>query len=176
MIPAITPPTDNLYKFISLFGLTILLFSIYNLGFVFDHSSDNKVKIEDIKVLVAKKMYQKVNELSSGKQDSVRERFRPSSIRKLGEDLASIEKVVMKSNLSPVEIIELNGRMKKLEVKLDSLWQKQLAYIFFAFLGFVVMIIGFLRWNKKEQRLRDKILHMEYLIKIEERRQQIETE
>ena len=44
MLPNISPPTDNLYKFIALFGLAIFLFSLYKSGDAFEAVTKSKLE------------------------------------------------------------------------------------------------------------------------------------
>jgi len=167
MIPSITPPTDNLYKFISLFGLTIFLFASYNLGIVYDQSASSKMRIEDLKVEVQKKLFShdlKITE--SMKIDSDSNRFKPARIRLMNEELQKLAKEIEASKLDPISRIEMNGSLSKLNVKIDSLWLKLMICFFFVFAGCVVMIWGFGLWKRKEQNLRDMILSMEHAEKL----------
>lgn len=166
MIPSITPPTDNLYKFISLFGLTILLFSLYNLGINFDYSAKNRMQIEDVKTDLQQVLYKKTEKLNADlKAESVKNHFRPGKIRRMSQDLVEIEHLIETSNLSPKEEIEFSGEISKLNVALDTLHLKQYGYIFFASVGFILMVVGFFAWHNKEQKLRDKMLTIEHAIK-----------
>jgi hypothetical protein len=166
MIPAITPPTDNLHKFLSLFGLTIFLFAIYNLGFVFDRSAASKMKIEDIKIEVQKKLYRSSEEVDPTLRiNPVKKRFRLAKIRQLGEDLEKIQEAINKTGLRMVEKIELNGRISKLKVEVDALFIKLWTCIGITVLGLVVMIFGFFRWHYREQKLRDLMLEFDYKMK-----------
>lgn len=170
MIPSITPPTDNLYKFISLFGLAIFLFATYNLSIVYDQSTENKMHIEDLKVEVQKKIYAKSHTIHSGlTADSSGKRFRPAKIKRLDSDLHSIDVIISTANLDQVEAFELKGKVSKLNVGLDTLALKQGFCIGFVGIGIVIMIFGFWRWQKREQNIRDKILRIEHALKIKER-------
>jgi hypothetical protein len=166
MLPAITPPTDNLYKFISLFGLTIFLFAVYNLGIVYDQSAKNKMQIEDLKVNVQQKIFQQSKLVDSNfKTRTEHQRFRPAMVTRLDNELQEIELYIRKSDLSAMELIQLDGEVNKLNVALDTLWLKQIFCLTFTVLGIGIMIFGFLRWKKKEQDIRDKILDIEHTIK-----------
>jgi hypothetical protein len=170
MIPAITPPTDNLYKFVSLFGLTIFLFAVYNLGIVYDRVSEDTMQIEDIKVEIQKELYKASQPIIKALTiDSVGVKFRPTKIKKLNEDLHKIEDAIEQSALAPETKIELAGKVSKLSVGVDALKLKQWCCIGFMVFGLGVMIYGFLRWHTKEQKLRDSILSLEH--KMKERRQ-----
>lgn len=163
MIPAITPPTDNLYKFLSLFGLTIFLFAIYNLGSVYDKSAESQMKIEDVKVDVQKAMYRHDKMLNLNIAiNSNTTQFRPTKIKILDENLQKIKQIVINSDLGPIIKIELYGEISKLKVELDSMSFKLRACFGFTILGFCIMVFGFLRWHKREQTLRDQMLEMEH--------------
>lgn len=168
MIPSITPPTDNLYKFISLFGLTIFLFASYNLGIVYDQSASSKMRIEDLKVEVQKKLFtHKMEMIESIKTDSDRERFRPARIQLMDKELKKLAKEINNSKLDPVSIIEMNGSLSKINIKIDSLWLKEMICFVFAGLGCTIMVVGFSLWKRKEQNLRDKMLSIEHESKLE---------
>lgn len=167
MIPSITPPTDNLYKFISLFGLTILLFSVYNVGITFDSAATNKMKIEDVKVELQQLIYKKSKETKEDlKTEEVKNHFRPGKLRRMHQDLLKIEQFVEKAGLNPKDEISILGKLSKLNVGLDTLHLKKWGYIGFAILGFGFMILGFLKWHYKEQKLRDKMLAIEHALKV----------
>lgn len=166
MIPSITPPTDNLYKFISLFGLTILLFSAYNIGITFDASAKSKMGIEDVKVSLQKAIYEKSCVTNDSlKTDKVSSHFRPGKIRRMKQDLLQIEHFIESSELDPDTEIKLSGEISKISVSLDNLSIKQWGYISFAIVGCGLMAFGFLKWHYKEQKLRDKMLAIEHAIK-----------
>jgi hypothetical protein len=170
MIPAITPPTDNLYKFVALFGLTIFLFAMYNLEIVVEHSTKNKVHIESIKVDLQKRIYERTKlKHASLTPDATSEKFRPVKIKWLDTDLKSIERVVNTSNLTFIEKIEFKGQLSGLNARLDTLKIRQTIYVICVLAGVVVMVLGFLFWKRKEQDLRDKILDIEHTIKQLER-------
>lgn len=167
MIPSITPPTDNLYKFISLFGLTILLFSVYNVGITFDASAKSKMGIEDVKVSLQKAIYERSCATNDSlKTDKVSSHFRPGKIRRMKQDLLQIEHVIESSELDPGKEIKLSGDISKISVALDSLYTKLVCYISFGCVGCGLMIFGFLKWHYKEQKLRDKMLAIEHALKV----------
>ena len=174
MIPSITPPTDNLYKFISLFGLAIFLFAIYNLGIVYDKSAGNKMLIEDMKVQVQKKLYETTkllhNDLST---DTSGTKFRPVMLSRQGEDLHKVEEIVEASALDPLTKIELQGEISKLNVSLNSLSKKFWTCFILIGSGFIVMVWGFWLWKRKEQNFRDEILRIEKDIKLNQKENHI---
>lgn len=166
MIPSITPPTDNLYKFISLFGLTILLFSVYNISITFDASSKSKMGIEDVKVSLQKALYEKSRSTNDSlRTDKVSTHFRPGKIRRMKQDLLQIEHFIESSELDPEKEIKLYGEISKISVALDNLLLKLVGYILFGCVGCGLMIYGFIKWHYKEQKLRDKMLEIEHAIK-----------
>lgn len=166
MIPSITPPTDNLYKFISLFGLTILLFSVYNISITFDASAKSKMGIEDVKVSLQKALYEKSQSINDSlRTDKVSNHFRPGKIRQMEQDLLQIERFIASCQLDPKDEIALSGDISKISVSLDNLSVKQRGYIGFGCVGLALMIYGFIKWHYKEQKLRDKMLEIEHAIK-----------
>lgn len=167
MIPSITPPTDNLYKFISLFGLTILLFSVYNFGITFDASAKTKMSIEDVKVGVQQALYKKSRQTNDSlRADKVSNHFRPGKIRQMEQDLLQIERFIASCKLDPEQEIKLSGDISKIGVALDNLSVKKNGYIGFACAGCALMLIGFFKWHYKEQKLRDKMLAIEHALKV----------
>lgn len=176
MIPAITPPTDNLYKFISLFGLTIFLFAVYNLGIVYDSSTRNKMRVEDIKIKIQKKLYQQSHKINENlvADSTVDSRYRLIKMKQLIKDISDVEKIVASSGLNPIQIIELNGEISKLKVNLGALKSKEVFCISFSLFGLLLTTFGFFRWHYREQSLRDKILTLEYSIKENERKYLLE--
>ncbi|MNJ89094.1 hypothetical protein D3C87_66550 [compost metagenome] len=165
MIPSITPPTDNLYKFISLFGLTILLFSAYNFGITFDASAKAKMSIEDVKVGIQRALYERSNQLNEKLKADKVSRFRPGKIQLMEQDLLQIERFIESYNLDPRQEIKLLGDISKISVALDNLYLKQSGYIVFACIGCILMVFGFFKWHHKDQKLRDKMLAIEHALK-----------
>lgn len=171
MIPTITPPTDSLYKFISLFGLTIFLFSAYNLGIVFDRSAQVRMELEDLKFKFIKKIYIE-NSLSNEqlvKNSSTTGRFRNIRLKLLNSDITAIEKEIDHSGLLQITRIELKGEISKMRLNLDSIRLKLYSCLYIAIFGFLIVIFGFLRWKMKEQNIRDKMLEIEHILKQQER-------
>jgi hypothetical protein len=175
MIPAITPPTDNLYKFISLFGLAIFLFAMYNLGFVYDQSTSTKMQIEDLKAEVQSKEYENSNQLDKElNAESSDNRFRPSRMNELTQELKIIENIIMKAKLATKDKILFLSKVSKLNIGLDTLWLKKVGCFSSLGLGIFSMFIGFWYWHRKEQALRDKILIIEHKLKKKEKRKEKE--
>jgi|GEM_PF-4609895 len=170
MIPPITPPTDNLYKFISLFGLTILLFSVYNVGITYDYSAANQLKIEDVKVELQQKYYLRYETLnSSSPLMHKKEKWRPLKLQRMERNLVLLEKEVDAAELDELETYILQGKIRKLSVSIDTLRIKYYGYLGFAVLGCSLMTFGFVRWHSREQKLRDKMLTIEHALKELER-------
>ncbi len=128
------------------------------------------MQIEDVKTDLQQVLYKKTEKLNTDlKAESVKNHFRPGKIRRMSQDLVEIEHLIETSNLSPKEEIEFSGEISKLNVALDTLRLKQYGYIFFASVGFVLMVYGFLRWHSKEQKIRDEMLTIEHAIKLLEK-------
>jgi len=170
MIPSITPPTDNLYKFISLFGLTILLFSVYNIGITYDNSAQNKMKIETVKMNLQQMIYTQSELLVKDLEaEGTQKRFRPAMIKRMDEDLQKIDNIINSSDLTLIQTVKIKGEISKLNIALDALRLKQWGYVSFAIIGFGLMLYGFVRWHSREQKLRDKMLEIEHAIKLLEK-------
>lgn len=168
MIPSITPPTDNLYKFISLFGLAIFLFAVYNLGIVYDESAKDKMVIEDLKLDVQKAYYEEHNEVLHDLPISEKD-FKRMKLNLLCEELRDVKTIIGKAHFSEIQTTILNSRVNKLNVSLDNLKSKRFFCFLCIALGFISMIVGFFLWKRKEQDIRDKILEIEHIIKQKER-------
>jgi hypothetical protein len=180
MLPAITPPTDNLYKFISLFGLTIFLFSMYNLGIVYDQSAASQMEIEDVKSEVLQGLYG--DELPKGVhyENNGYKRFRPAKISAMDKNLErislSLANAIDNRAIDFSKGTKLTARINKINVKLDAMSLKLWLYICVLCLGFLVMVFGFWRWKKREQDLRDNMLLIEHAMKEREKAGMIGTE
>lgn len=165
MVPAITPPTDNLYKFVSLFGLTILLFSLYNLSQIYDAVAANKVAIEEVKRDLRVELLKKEHEHKDLAAASGKTQFKATRLEAIGFELEKLTEVVRKSPLADEDKIYYEAEVGKLHVNHDYLQSKVFSgYLLTAF-GAALMIFGFFRWNKREQRLRDELLRIEIELK-----------
>jgi hypothetical protein len=155
MLPNLTPPTDNLYKFIALFGLTILLFSFYKSSEVFEHSARTKSNIEDVRREIHD-IYWSSIEHHKHPMDTMDTNVSPFTVRDLSDDLHEIAATVGKSNLNDSLKFDIDTKIRKMMVDTDVLGIKITEYFFILGLGFVLMIFGFIQWYRKDQRYRDK--------------------
>src|SRR5687767_14606956 len=122
MIPSITPPTDNLYKFLSMFGLAIFLFSLYNLNQVYDAAASNKMGIEDLKKDIQKTLIRNEESHQNKHLDAgERASFKPSLLKKMDIELQKISEVIEKSGLEETDKVDLEAEVGKLYVTLDYL-------------------------------------------------------
>jgi hypothetical protein len=167
MIPSITPPTDNLYKFVSMFGLAIFLFSLYNLNQVYDAAAANKMGIEDLKKDIQKTLIRNEESHQHEHLDAGGERasFRPSLLKKMDAELQNISEVIEKSELEETDKVDLEAEVGKLYVTLDYLNYKIKGCYILGVFGILLMILGFVQWNRREQKYRDGLLKIEYHLK-----------
>lgn len=162
MLPAINPPTDNLYKFISLFGLTIFLFALYNLGIITDQVTRSKMQFEDIKTEVQQRIYsESLKQEPEMVRHDVSHKFRSLFIGQLQKEVKKVESFVHQSVLPLLQKIALRGKLHKISVDLDHKQSKEIWCWIFIITGFISMITGFALWFRKEQSIRDSLLRQE---------------
>jgi hypothetical protein len=156
MIPTISPPTDNLYKFIALFGLAIFLFSLYRSGDAFEAVTKTKIQLEDLKL----KINRSLPFTSNGNPviDTASVNVVPVMVKRLSDDLESITETISSSGLSPLEQEVLLTDVRKLQVQNDNYRIKTTEFITTLLLGFILIILGFWLWYKKDQVIKDKML------------------
>lgn len=169
MIPAITPPTDNLYKFICLFGLTLFLFFSYNLSFVHDRLSRNHLLVENIKTTAQHRLLSYKDIQGKNKNKRTRTIIKHSDeIEDLRIQLQKLEHLMENSQADHKEIIALSGELNKLDIAIHGLKTKFWLYILFLSTGIFMVIWGFRRWQIREQTVRDAILKLDEEIKRKE--------
>lgn len=169
MIPAITPPTDNLYKFICLFGLTLFLFFSYNISFVHDRLAKNHLLVENIKTAAQHRLLSYKVIQGKNKNNRIRSTIKHSvEIDDLRIQLQKLESLMENSQADHKEIIALSGELNKLDIAIHSLKTKFWLYILFMLTGIFMVIWGFRRWQLREQSIRDAILKLDEEIKRKE--------
>jgi hypothetical protein len=133
-----TIPTDNLYKFIAIFGLLISLTGTYLFQNNFQeiNSEIDKLDIEYEQIKVKNPFYKKILLL---------------------KDSLEINKVI-EFKTDSVSFIK---RYRKLENRVNSLKHDLQVYIFIIFLGIGISIFGFCKWYIKLQIYQDKIVKNE---------------
>lgn len=149
-IPYPHPPTDSLYKFLSIFGCIIVVVSVYYPLHLLDIYKDkastlriefNKAKVEqekrkelidEIEILRARGKYKDSVDLRNKLNNHLRE----SSIRSY----------------------EMNSMLKDIERHGNNALYATIASIIFILLGLIMAFLGFKKWYYKIQIYQDKIL------------------
>lgn len=166
MIPNLSPPTDNLYKFIALFGLAILLFSFYKSSEVFDASKKTKTTIEDLRNEIHQILWTKIlvhHHLS----DTTDIKVSPFSVKDLKSDLHKIAMFVDNSTLNDSIKFEIYTKIRKMQVGTDVLGIQITEYYFVLGLGLLLMFIGFTLWYQKDQVHRDRRIKYNRINQVE---------
>lgn len=172
MLPAITPPTDNLYKFICLFGLTLFLFFSYSLSFVHDRLSKNHQLLENIRTTAQHELLRyKVIQGKKVNQQCRTTIKHASEIADLKRELLKMEALMEKSLPDHKQIIALSGELNKVEISMHGLKTKIWLYMAFLSVGVVMVYWGFRRWQLRDQNVRDTLLRLDEEIKQAERNQ-----
>ncbi|OFX88889.1 MAG: hypothetical protein A2W99_05340 [Bacteroidetes bacterium GWF2_33_16] len=128
-----TPPTDNLYKFIAVFGLIIAVFS----SFQMINQVNYLLKKED-----AIKLEEELLKLKTFRDSTIETRISPDKNIRYKEDSirAEFEKVAFSK-----------------ELKIKAKWFMPILGLSTT-VGISAMIFGFILWYRKTQRYQDKIL------------------
>lgn len=172
MIPNLSPPTDNLYKFIALFGLAILLFSFYKSSEVFDVCTKTKNTIEDLRNEIHFIFHLKSKEYPHP-SDTANKTMNPFSVKDLSSDLNQIALTVENSPLNDSIKFEIDTKIRKMQVEMDVLHIRTREYYFITGLGLILMFVGFTLWYRKDQVHRDRRIKYEQAI---EKKEMIEEE
>lgn len=162
MIPAITPPTDNLYKFLSLFGLTIFLFSVYMLSDIYQKGTIVDIKLEQ--VFQRASVENDKAELAHFKKQHIS--LRP--FHRIDGNILEARNLFSRMHLSSERINELNGQLNIIEVEVHAFQQRMLSHWILLSSGVLLIVWGFLRWRIKDQLHRDALLLLELQIKQED--------
>ncbi len=156
MFPSITPPTDSLYKFISLFGLTIFLFSVFILSETYQKASTVDVKLENV-------FYDKIigNQIDCRVSNKI-------SIRPFKRTIGNIQNARLrldKLNISFNKKIPFYVKLNSIEVEAISFHRRIISYWLMLASGIGLVIFGYFRWHHKEQDRRDQMLQLDLEIK-----------
>ncbi len=163
MIPNLSPPTDNLYKFIALFGLAILLFSFYKSSEVFDVCTKTKKTIEDLRNEIHLISHMKGKE-DKHLSDTTDIAVSPFSVKDLSSDLHQIAMAVENSPLNDSIKFEIDTKIRKMQVEMDVLSIRNREYYFITGFGLILMFFGFTLWYRKDQVHRDRRIKYEQAI------------
>jgi len=128
-------PTDNLYKFLAMFGLIILIFSSYMF------------------IQEPEKLYSDIDKLQ------VREQL--VKIQNQNDSLVARQRDLKTKNEYLQDSLELVTSLNGLQRKVDKLPGRLNIYIILYFFGGGISIIGFLLWFSKTQKFNDEIIKNE---------------
>ena len=165
MIPSINPPTDSLYKLLSLFGLTIFLFYGVVLSDTYSKSYEEEIKIENLAIRMRKETGKNLTCISP-KTHHIS--LRP--YRSLKAQLQQLEKAINCDGVTPEQKSDYINVMNSSYIKIDEYRAKIIIQWVLVGIGVVLMGLGFHLWHKKEQKLRNRLL----LLELDERQIRID--
>ena len=138
-------PHDNLYKFVALSGIALLLISIpYPLGKL-DELAMQLAELEGQVSVLAVKRNQLKNETTTLNQD-------PSSF---SDAVARLHK----AQELEIAAAELDAKLRQVESSVTRINSYKLYFSFGAGIGSVLALFGFFLWYWRIQRHQDKKLH-----------------
>lgn len=153
MIPTISPPTDNLYKLISLMGLAILILGVINFTSQSETILNTKIEVEYVEKQITdtihyyNKLYNK-DTLFTNTSETI-------DISELIAELNEDEKLAHSKNLPPNVTNYIDTEIDIIKIKLLEIKKKEnLNYILILF-SVLLMIIGFILWYLNDQRWQD---------------------
>ena len=156
MIPSINPPTDSLYKLLSLFGLTIFLFYGVVLSDTYSKSSEEEIKIENLAIRMRKETGKNLTCISP-KTHHIS--LRPYS--SLKAQLLQLEKAINCDGITPEQKSDYINVMNSSYIKIDEYRAKIIIQWILVGIGIILMGLGFYLWHRKEQKLRNILLRLE---------------
>jgi len=134
----------------------------------------SKIDIEDLKFEINRSFSYASNN-DQNILDTASLNVVPIMVKRISNDLDSISKAIIKSNLSEFSKEELLTKVRKNQVQMDNLRIKTTEFLSTLFLGLILMIFGFILWYKKDQVVKDKILLFELKKSITESSEIINT-
>jgi hypothetical protein len=145
-------PTDNLYKFIALSGVLIILSSSYlSIQFIFDSSQKIRELNMDISIY-----YSKAEFIVEDIED-----LRDSNPKWDNEEISELNYLIKEQRKLLLEKIEVEEKKKELN-RLDETTSIVIKYwLLVLFISIAMMIYGFSKWYTKVQRFLDKKLKKE---------------
>ncbi|QLG46033.1 hypothetical protein [Costertonia aggregata] len=140
-------PTDNLYKFIALFGLVIFSFSIY-----FSYQIEEKLWLENYKY--APKMQKLEREIYTIQNENI---LPHEVLKEMGhEELKNYEELLQKiKKESEKKVAEANDIESNYDNLVDTTERNLNFYLAVGLTGGLLMILGFVLWYLKYQRYID---------------------
>jgi hypothetical protein len=162
-------PTDNLYKFLAIFGLVIFIISYFYPIYLVN---DLKVLATDLK-MDEKYLYEKLNkELYQSKhllesKDTLKNK--QLILELFNENIITIDSLENEANQYEKRVENYNIKSKQVERWLDNALAGKL-------IGLMLMIIGFSLWYFKLQKYQDIIIKNEAMkIKNESEKDKVEN-
>ena len=164
-------PTDNLYKFMAIFGMLLIILpflvfpTIQNYKYrIIDLTTKAALKDNELKELekIVKQVEDKTSQLN--KEEHIKNyenEFDVNKSREVNEVEKTVKDVFKKIEIGEIESINLNNELKK--VVADFNYFAILIYIIkvFPIIGFIISIIGFYLWYNKNQKYLDIIIKEE---------------
>lgn len=160
MIPAISPPTDNLYKLISLMGLAILILGVINFTTQSETILDTKIEIENVEKHITDTIhyYNKLN----NEDLQFTNTSETIDIAELLAELDKDEELSHSENLPPNVTNYIDTEIDIVKIKLLDIQNKEnLNYILIIF-SVLLMLVGFVLWYLNEQRWQDRKLKSDH--------------
>jgi len=162
-------PTDNLYKFVALSGILIVLSSAYYFLWSINNLNDKAIELEEnIDIHSAGMVFWKYkrNRLEQGLIDADQRDFEHLDEKEIssliiqnkehGEELDKIMEIRMQMNISMAKI---NSNGKKLD-KLKNELTETVGFIISNFLlGISMALWGFSKWYKMQKLIDDRIIN-----------------
>jgi hypothetical protein len=169
----LSPPTDSLYKFISLFGLAIFILASYKSGKAFEKISNNRVAIEtvkkDIRLTIA---HHDINSHTHA-GDTLGEAVAIAMIKQLPDDADAILHEIESLRLPLKTRLSFDGEIRKLKTQRESLNISIIEYMATLATGILLMVLGFILWYKRDQVLKDRLLKAELEKKIHRHKEEM---
>lgn len=164
-------PTDNLYKFMAIFGMLLIILpflvfpTIQNYKYrIIDLTTKAALKDNELEELekIVKQVEDKTSQLN--KEEHIKNyenEFDVNKSREVNEVEKTVKDVFKKIEIGEIESINLNNELKK--VVADFNYFAILIYIIkvFPIIGFIISIIGFYLWYNKNQKYLDIIIKKE---------------
>ena len=166
-------PTDSLYKFLAIFGLIIMVFSL-----VFPYRIANEcglkaieisgeLKILDLEIGSLKEDIAKFKEAVQGTMQDIIKIEKNRKLTKIEKDTIRTEALKKKDILAQkrekllriaIKNEELNNNNNKILYLLNQVRQYRIIFNFAAFSGFLMTILGFYFWYHRLQKYQDAVI------------------
>ena len=164
MIPAISPPTDSLYKLMAIFGLGLLVLGVINTAAFSDNLMAAKVEIEQIEQSIADTLF-KYNALTPDHIEVIRqEEIKEMTYEELSLALENLETYIFQRESIPGNIkAHLSAQLDIIQIKYSVSERQRRLNNYIIVAAVVLIIIGFLLWYLKDQKWKDLQLKNESL-------------